>query len=79
MATERLPRPRDPTALAKQMGDIATGQVRDEVADGSDPATSKLRRLFSRRGGRATADRRAAQRRTEIARAAVKMRYVKKK
>ena len=29
MATKRLPRPRDPIALAKLIGDIATGQVCD--------------------------------------------------
>jgi hypothetical protein len=34
MATKRLPRPRDPIALAKLIGDIATEQVVDEVDDG---------------------------------------------
>jgi hypothetical protein len=31
MATKRLPRPRDPIALAKLIGDIATGQVVDRT------------------------------------------------
>src|ERR1035437_7244363 len=34
MAIKRLPRPRDPIALAKLIGDIATGQVVDAVDDG---------------------------------------------
>jgi len=38
MATKRLPRPRDPIALAKLIGDIATGQVEDSVEDGKNPA-----------------------------------------
>jgi hypothetical protein len=36
MATKRIPRPRDPIALAKLIGDIATGQVGDTVEDGKD-------------------------------------------
>jgi hypothetical protein len=36
MATKR--RPRDPIALAKLIGDIATGQVVDAVKDGKDAA-----------------------------------------
>lgn len=31
MTTKRLPRPRDPIALAKLIGDIATGQVVDNL------------------------------------------------
>lgn len=33
MATKRLPRPRDPIALAKPIGQIATGQVVDAMED----------------------------------------------
>ena len=29
MTEKRIPRPRDPLALAKLIGDIATGQVQD--------------------------------------------------
>jgi hypothetical protein len=36
MATNRIPRPCDPLALAKLIGDIATGQVVDGVEDGKD-------------------------------------------
>jgi hypothetical protein len=31
MATKRLPRPHDPIVLAKLIGDIATGQVVDNM------------------------------------------------
>jgi len=38
MASKRIPRPRDAIALAKLIGDIATGQVVDAVEDGKDGA-----------------------------------------
>src|SRR4051794_40271480 len=44
MATKRLPGPRDPIALAKLIGDIATGQVVDAVEDGKDAAAAALGR-----------------------------------
>ena len=37
MATKRIKRPRDPVALAKLIGDIATGQTEDRVEDGRNP------------------------------------------
>ena len=45
MAVKRLPRPRDPLSLAKLIGDIATGQVRDAADDERDPAAA-LRGLW---------------------------------
>ncbi len=47
MAKKRIKRPRDPVELAKLVGDIATGQVEDEVDDGKDDAAVE----FARRGG----------------------------
>src|SRR4051812_47305372 len=44
MATKRLPHPRDPVSLAKLIGDIATGQVRDEVEDGKNEAAAAMGR-----------------------------------
>ena len=41
MALRRTPRPRDPIALAKLIGDIATGQVSDTVDDGKDAVAVK--------------------------------------
>jgi hypothetical protein len=38
MAVKRLPRPRDPIQLGKMIGDILTGQVKDEVEDGKSAA-----------------------------------------
>jgi hypothetical protein len=35
-----VPRPRDPLALAKLIGDIATGEVLDAVDDGKDEAAA---------------------------------------
>jgi hypothetical protein len=50
MATQRLPRPRDPIALAKLIvGDIATGQVVDAVEDGKNAAAA----AFASKGGNA--------------------------
>jgi hypothetical protein len=45
MAAKRLPRPRDPIALAKLIGDIATVQVADAVEDRKQPAAAKRRRI----------------------------------
>ena len=43
MITKTLPRPRDPIALAKLIGDIATGQVEDgRDDDGKDAAAVSL-------------------------------------
>ena len=49
MAIKRLPRPRDPIALAKLIGDIATGQVVDAVDDGKDAGAAAM----GRKGGAA--------------------------
>jgi hypothetical protein len=68
MATKRLPRPRDPIALAKLIGDIATGKVRDEVEDGKDPGGGPKRgRLGGKSGGRSRADRLTADEKRKIA------------
>ena len=63
MATKRLHRPRDPIALAKLVGDIATGQVADRVDDGKNGAAAELGRL----GGPARARALTPERRREIA------------
>jgi hypothetical protein len=55
------PRPRDPIALAKLIGDIATGQVEDKVEDGKDPAASELGRIGGIKGGKARAERLSAE------------------
>ena len=57
MAIKRLPRPRDPIALAKLIGDIATGQVVDAVEDGKDQAAVESRARGRVSGGAARASR----------------------
>jgi hypothetical protein len=42
MTTKPLPRLRDPIALAKLIGDIATGQVEDGRDDGKDEAAVSM-------------------------------------
>ena len=67
MATKRVPRPRDPIALAKLIGDIATGQVTDAVEDGKDAAAIERGRLGGKSGGRSRADKLTDVQRREIA------------
>lgn len=55
MAEKRIKRPRDPIALAKLIGDIATGQVVDRVEDGKNEAAAALGRLGGAKGGRTRA------------------------
>lgn len=71
MATKRLRRPRDPIQLGKLIGDIATGQVKDQVEDGKDPAAVEL----GRKGGAARASKLTPAQRAEIARAAANKRW----
>ena len=77
MAPKRLPRPRDPIALAKLIGDIATGQVKDRVDDGKDPAASDLGRLGGLKGGKARAAAMFPEERRRIARDAAAARWRK--
>jgi hypothetical protein len=72
MATKRLPRPRDPIALAlaKLIGDIATGQVADAVEDGKDAKAASI----GRKGGAMRAGTMTAGERSEAARLAAQAR-----
>lgn len=81
---KRLKRPTDPMQLAKLIGDIATGQVKDEVQE--SPTPDEIRRVMSAlgkvggpRGGRARADSLSKKRRKEIAVKAAKARWKKTK
>lgn len=73
MATKRIPRPRDPIALAKLIGDIATGQVVDGVEDGKDAAAVSM----GRRGGIKRAANLTPAQRAEMARVAADARWMK--
>lgn len=67
MAEKRVKRPRDPLALAKLIGDIATGQVEDRVEDGKNPKFVERASKGGQVGGRARAERLSPERRREIA------------
>ena len=51
MTAKPLPRPRDPTSLAKLIGDIATGQVEDGRDDGKDKAAVSIGKKGGLKGG----------------------------
>lgn len=69
----RLRRPRDPVQLAKLVGDIATGQVKDAQETG----LTKRARAGGRKGGAARALVLTPEQRSEIARAAAAARWKK--
>jgi hypothetical protein len=77
MAETRKKRPRDPIALAKLIGDIATGQTEDRVEDGRNPAAVALGKLGGAKGGRARAEKLTPERRKEIAQKAGRKRWSK--
>jgi hypothetical protein len=77
MAKKRLKRPRDPIALAKVIGDIATGQVQEEKPSKDDEDAGKLARRGGLKGGKARAEKLDPDRRSEIARIAARARWKK--
>jgi len=70
-------RPRDPVALAKLIGDIATGQVEDREQDSRNPAAVALGKLGGLKGGKARAQKLSMSRKKQIAQAAAKARWHK--
>jgi hypothetical protein len=78
MAETRKKRPRDPIALAKLIGDIATGQVKDRVEDNRNPAAVALGKLGGAKGGRARAEKLSKKRKIEIAKKAANKRWLRK-
>lgn len=78
MAEKRIKRPRDPMQLAKLIGDIATGQVKDVVEDGKNPAAVALGKLGGAKGGKARSEKLSSERRIEIAQKAASARWRKK-
>jgi hypothetical protein len=75
MATKRIPRPRDPIALAKLIGDIATGQVADAVEDGKNEKAIAAGRRGGLVGGRSRALALTPEQRAEIAKKAATSRW----
>lgn len=78
MAMKRLKRPRDPVQLAKLIGDVATGQIRDSEPDNRNPAAVALGKLGGAKGGGARARNLSRARRSEIARKAALERWRKR-
>jgi len=79
MAERRVKRPRDPIALAKLIGDIATGQAADRVEDHRDPMAVELGRRGGAKGGQIRAAKLDAAQRVAIARRAAQARWAKKR
>lgn len=69
-------RPRDPAQLAKQVFDIATGEVEDTVSDRK--ARPAAQRAGGRVGGKARAEKLTPEQRREIAKVAAAARWKKK-
>jgi hypothetical protein len=78
MAKKRIKRPIDPISLAKLIGDIATGQVSDEVEDGKNPAAVELGRLGGKKGGKARSAQMTTAEKKERATKAAAARWAKK-
>ena len=79
---QRLKRPSDPISLAKLVGDIATGQIKDEA--NNTPTLDEIRRVMSAlgkiggpKGGKARAEKLSERRRISIARKAALARWEK--
>ena len=77
MAIIRKKRPRDSIALAKLIGDIATGQVIDQVDDGKNPSAVARGQKGGLIGGVARANKLTPAKRKRIAKKAIKVRWSK--
>jgi hypothetical protein len=77
MGTKRLKRPRDPLALAKIIGDIATGRALEAKPEVSESEATKWGRVGGIKGGRNRAEKLSAEKRREIARHAARSRWNK--
>jgi len=77
MAERRKKRPRDPLALAKMIGDIATGQTKDTEDDLKNRDAVEFGREGGRVGGKARALTLTPEKRSEIARLAAQARWKK--
>jgi hypothetical protein len=77
MAERQRKRPRDPIALAKMIGDIATGQTPDTEPDSRNPAAVALGKLGGMKGGKARAVKLTPAKRREIAKKAAQKRWSK--
>jgi hypothetical protein len=72
----KIQRPRDPNQRAKQIVDLATGEIQ-ESASTKNPAAVELGRLGGLKGGKARAEKLSPERRREIAQMGAKKRWGK--
>lgn len=79
MAVKRLKRPRDPVQLGKLIGDILTGQVKDEVDDGKNLVKATAGKIGGAVGSRVRAARLSVKQRKQIAQKAARARWAKSK
>ncbi len=79
MAERRKKRPRDPLALAKMIGDIATGQTSDTEPDTRNQAAVELGRRGGQKGGKMRWARFTPEQRSEAASLAAQARWLKKR
>jgi hypothetical protein len=77
MVARRRKRPRDPLALAKMIGDIATGQAADVEEDSKNKDAVEFGREGGRIGGKSRAVALTPEQRSEIARIAARARWKK--
>lgn len=77
MTAKAPKRPRDINQLAKQIADIATGQIEDKPDTGKNQAAVELGRRGGLKGGKARAAALSKKERTAIAKAAAKARWDK--
>jgi hypothetical protein len=73
MAKKRVKRPRDPNQLAKQVVDIATGQLED----GSVEVDTSAQKRGGEKGGAARASSMTPEQREKIAKLAAEARWKK--
>lgn len=78
---KKAKRPTDVNKRAKNIVDIATGEVEDitKTPDGKNPAAVALGRLGGLKGGKARAEKLSAKKRSEIAKKAAATRWGSKK
>lgn len=74
-------REKDTNKLAKQIVDLATGEVKEKKEETTEknPHAIELGRLGGLKGGKARAKKLSAQKRSEIAKKAAQARWKKKK
>ena len=70
----KIARFKDPNQKAKQIVDLATGEITDPVSE-KNPAAVELGRLGGLKGGKARAAKLSPERRKEIAQNAAKKRW----